>query len=231
MSVASKSQQPRSGAGGGEGGRSSAAEVADQERQQKRLNQAEAEAKARVGSGEGSGAKTGISSAGQTATAQIMQWCWKFYIASFTLTSIYIFLHILLRYIFHFNVFCRADQGSPLAGFGGGSLTKGASSAAPSGTQFSQVLSGSRSAGEWAQEKKQELDAGIAEKIWIALGVVSIAPLVAVVGVVIALADAVEHPGRYALCSAKYIGIEAVTVTLSNGRETFLKCVLAGEFK
>lgn len=183
-----------------------ARQVADQERQQRRLAQAEAEARERAG---GTAAPDGLA-VGQVAaklspTAIALQWCWRLYFPTFSLTSIYIFLHTLLRYVFHFNFFCPADQGSPFAGVGGASAAK------------ASALGGG-------------VTDGVMEKVWIALGIASIAPIAAAVGLVLVLADVAEHPGRYAWCATKYVGLEAVTVTLADGRSAFMKCVLSGRY-
>lgn len=180
-------------------------QVADRERQQRRLSQATAESK-KLAEGSATSALGGVA-AKASPTAVALQMAWRFYLPSFTLTSIYIVLHILLRYVFHFKSFCPADQGSPLAGVGGEVAGKAFSTvsgqAAPSG-------------GGWM------------EKGWIALGIFSIAPLAAVVGLIIVLGDVVEHPWPYISCFG-----QGGFVKLTGGEFTdkFLSCVLAGRFQ
>ncbi len=134
--------------------------VADAERQQRRQSQAAAESEKPSGAGEAIG---GIV-AKVSPTAAALQFAWRFYLPSFTLTSIYIVLHILLRYVFQFKLFCRADEGSPLGGVG-----KSAASAFGAG-------------------------GGTSEKAWIALGLASGLPLAFACVLLYAIAYAMEHP-------------------------------------
>ncbi len=122
-----------------------ARQVADQERQQRRLSQAAAESRALAEGGVATALGGVAAKISPTATA--LQFAWRFYLPSFTLTSIYIVLHMLLRYVFQFKLFCRADQGTPLGGAG-----------KAIGSAFGS-------------------DGGMSEKAWIALGFASALPL------------------------------------------------------
>lgn len=137
-------------------------QIADQERQQRRLAQAAAEAE---GDAQGDG-PLGPLAAKASPTAAALQMAWRFYLPSFTLTSLYIVLHIVLRYVFQFKIFCPADQGAPLGGIG----RYAARGVAATGGHKLTV----GAAGALADTSTGD----VGEKLWIALGLASILPLV-----------------------------------------------------
>jgi hypothetical protein len=140
--------------------------VADQERQQR--VQAQAAAK-QAAEGEVTASSQGVV-AKLSPTARALQFAWQFYLPSFTLTSIYIVLHILLRYVFQFKFFCSADQGAPLAG---------------AATLAKTIGIGGSSSG------------GMMEKAWIALSLASIGPLCFALLLFYAIAYTYSHLGTF----------------------------------
>ncbi len=176
--------------------------VADQERQQRVQAQTAAAAK-QAAEGEATSSPGGAV-VKLSPTARALRLAWLFYLPSFTLTSIYIVLHMLLRYVFQFKSFCRADQGAPMAEAAGAAKSIG-------------LASGS--------------GGGMMEKAWIALGIMSIAPLAAVVGIVLVIGDVVNNPTRYVLCTPGGLVAIVANFSVGAGTDSYLSCVLAGEFK
>jgi hypothetical protein len=142
---------------------------------------------------------------GQRITAQILQKAWWIYIPSFTLSSLYIVFHYLCRYVFHFQAFCKADQGSPLAAMGQVTKVAGAANVKVPGLGSS----------------------GASEGLWIGLGLASIAPIVLMIVIILGIGDAINHPARYAGCSLKGIGVGAVSFSVGEGVDEFMSCVLS----
>jgi hypothetical protein len=139
--------------------------VADQERQQR--VQAQAAAAKQAAEGEVTASSQGVV-AKLSPTARALQFAWQFYLPSFTLTSIYIVLHILLRYVFQFKFFCSADQGAPLAG----------------AAKLAKTIGIEGSSG-----------GGMMEKAWIALSLASIGPLCFAILLFYAIAYTYSHLG------------------------------------
>lgn len=195
---------PESGSGEGAGN------FNDQQRQARQSNQAAAENNTSEGDGgvmDKLKSKLSLSGGGQKITAQLLQWSWRFYIPSFTLTSIYIYFHIFCRYLLQLKVFCPMSEGSPLAGMGEVAQVAGA------GSQFAK-LSGGKGSG---MERVSDI-------MWILLGLASGAPLILLIILISSLVYFVEHPFESIGC-----GVRALPALWPGGAgwvEEFLQCLL-----
>lgn len=78
---------------------------ADRQRQAARLQAAGQEKKQPRGS---SVAVAKVS--GQALTAGAWNFCWRFYIATLTLSGLYLLVHVLARYLLQWKVFCPAQN-------------------------------------------------------------------------------------------------------------------------